>query len=423
MVKRVDVRIEKDFKYFDVDDLTPLQGKLKGLSDENFNKLRKSILEKGFKLVLHVWQSGGVNYLIDGHQRAYVLQQLKKQGYEVPEIPCAMVQARTYSEAKETVLLAVSQYGKLDKDGFDEFIEGEDFELDDFDFPDVGADFFDVEETDEEKKEREDKEDSVPDIPENDNPYGVQRGQVWKLGKHRIMCGDSTSEADVAKLMGGKKASITFTSPPYNAGSFGYDEGKSKYKEKGGDSKNQDDYLEFLIKFVDLSLDVSPMILFNNQFLSGNRHALGKFIGHYADKIKDVFPWIKNTAPPNVNKGVFTNRFEFIICLENNNTKRGFDCDWQGKYHNVIEGHTASKENVTKGSHSATMPLYVPEFFIERLSFIKSIYEPFCGSGTTLIACEKTGRRCYGMEIDVKYMNVIIKRWEEYTGETAERIE
>jgi len=138
------VKIEDDLTPIDVDDLTPLQGELKKLSDTNFNKLRKSMLDKGFKLALHVWPNGGVNYLIDGHQRVHVLQQMRKEGIEIPPVPCVLIQASTYSDAKETVLLAVSQYGKLDKTGFQEFIDGEDFDLDEFDFPDIGDDFLNV---------------------------------------------------------------------------------------------------------------------------------------------------------------------------------------------------------------------------------------------------------------------------------------
>ena len=146
MAKSVKIRLEKELEHIPVDGLEPLQGELKKLSDTNFNKLRKSMLDKGFKLSLHVWKNGGVNYLIDGHQRVHVLQQMAKEGIEIPPIPCVIVQARTYSEAKETVLLAVSQYGKLDKTGFQEFIDGEDFDLDEFDFPDVGEDFFEPKE-------------------------------------------------------------------------------------------------------------------------------------------------------------------------------------------------------------------------------------------------------------------------------------
>ena len=148
-MQKIDLKIEGQLEHIAVTDLEPLQGELKKLSDGNFNKLRSSMIEKGFKLSLHVWKNGGINYLIDGHQRVHVLQQLVKEGYEVPAIPCVIVQARNYREAKETVLLAVSQYGKLDKDGFDEFVEGEGFDFEDFDFPDVGDEFlkFDESET------------------------------------------------------------------------------------------------------------------------------------------------------------------------------------------------------------------------------------------------------------------------------------
>jgi len=242
-------------------------------------------------------------------------------------------------------------------------------------------------------------------------------GDIYEIGNHRLVCGDSTSIDAVEKLMNGEKADVTFTSPPYNAGCFGYDGGKDKYKGKS-DDKSQDDYFDFLVSFTNIALNVSSYVLFNNQFLSGNRHALAKFFGHYFNLVKDVFPWIKNTAPPNVNKGVFTNRFEFFLCLEKDNSKKGFPVDWQGKFHNIIDGHTAAKENVTEGSHSATMPLYVPEWFIERLNFINTIYDPFGGSGSTLIACEKTNRKCFMMELDPHYCDVIVTRWCKYTGQT-----
>ena len=244
-------------------------------------------------------------------------------------------------------------------------------------------------------------------------------GDLWMLGEHRILCGDSTDINAVERLMGGEKVDITFTSPPYNAGCFGFQNGKSKYGKKKDDEKSHEDYFEFLKSFSDICLEKSQYVFINNQFLSGNIHGLAKFIGHYSDILKDVFPWIKNTAPPNVNKGVFTNRFEIVLCFEKGMKKKDFPVEWQGKFHNVIEGSTAAKENSSDGTHSATMPLYVIEWFIERLPFIKSVYEPFAGSGSTLIACEKTNRKCYGMEIDPHYCDLILKRWENFTGKEA----
>lgn len=120
----------------DIDSLTPLQGDLKKLSDENFNKLRQSLIEKGFQFTVHVWEQGGTTYIIDGHQRVHVMKQLRKAGWEVPPITCSFVKAATYHEAKELILYAVSQYGKIDRVGFEEFTMGEDFDFSKYDMPD-----------------------------------------------------------------------------------------------------------------------------------------------------------------------------------------------------------------------------------------------------------------------------------------------
>lgn len=141
-----DMKIENHIlktELIDIDQLTPLQGDLKKLSDKNFNKLRQSLIDKGFQFTVHVWEQGGITYIIDGHQRVHVMKQLRKAGWEIPPITCAFVKAATYHDAKELILYAISQYGKLDKEGFESFIQGEDFDLVQFDFPDFD---FEVEE-------------------------------------------------------------------------------------------------------------------------------------------------------------------------------------------------------------------------------------------------------------------------------------
>jgi hypothetical protein len=137
----------------DIDTLTPLQGDLKKLSDANFNKLRQSLIEKGFQFTVHVWEQGGTTYIIDGHQRVHVMKQLRAVGWEIPPITCSFVKAATYHDAKELILYAISQYGKLDKQGFDDFVEGEDFNFVQFDFPDFSFDIPDF----------------IPDLPGEDD--------------------------------------------------------------------------------------------------------------------------------------------------------------------------------------------------------------------------------------------------------------
>lgn len=124
----------------DIDQLTPLQGELKKLTDENFNKLRQSLIDKGFQFTVHVWEQGETTYIIDGHQRVHVMKQLRKAGWDIPKINCAFVTARTYNEAKELILYSVSQYGKIDKQGFDDFTLNENFDFLKFDLPDFKID-------------------------------------------------------------------------------------------------------------------------------------------------------------------------------------------------------------------------------------------------------------------------------------------
>ena len=128
--------------------LQPFQGELKKLSEENFNKLRNEIIEDGFNFSPHVWKTEGGYFILDGHQRIYVLSQLKKQGYQVGDVPCNIVEAESIEDAKRKVLQAVSQYGKLTNEGYLEFTHDLDldftnFDLPDFTIPDLPNDEFD----------------------------------------------------------------------------------------------------------------------------------------------------------------------------------------------------------------------------------------------------------------------------------------
>ncbi len=127
-----------------LDSLEPFQGELKKLSDENFNKLRGKILASGFNFTPSIWKQGDKQWILDGHQRIHVLKQLVKQGYDLErkgillngQIPVCYVDAHSFEEAKDMVLQAVSQYGKIDRDGFLDFTEELDIDMEQFDFPD-----------------------------------------------------------------------------------------------------------------------------------------------------------------------------------------------------------------------------------------------------------------------------------------------
>lgn len=251
-------------------------------------------------------------------------------------------------------------------------------------------------------------------------------GDLWVLGSHRLLCGDSTNVQHVEMLMGGEKADICFTSPPYNAGKGGWlQHGKDlnlpnnqKYLS-GGDDRTDDDYSTLLNDFTALALTWCRYVFVNLQMLKHNRLPLIDYQHRHREQLKDIFIWNKANCAPNIVKGAFNTKFEFVYCFSKDDAAtRAFPVDWQGKHYNVVETrHNGNNEFATV--HQAGFPVEFPVWFLERLDFAQIVYEPFCGTGTTMIACEQHHRACYGIELEPKYCDVILARWEAFTGQTA----
>ena len=261
--------------------------------------------------------------------------------------------------------------------------------------------------------------DEVPEVPEEPT---AQPGQIWQLGDHRLMCGDSTSADDVAALMDGEKADLCFTSPPYNAGSMNIDGNKSTQSKYDlfEDDMSGDDYFSFVLTNVKIMLGVAEEVFYNIGLVQGNKVEIFKLVSSMEKSFKDVIYWRKSTAAPHIQPGVINNLVEFILCFGDG--KRAFRNPQfnQGSYWNVIEGNNASG-NEYADVHKATFPVYLPSNIVSNFTPPSgSVIDCFAGTGTTLIACEQTGRKCYGMELSPAYCDVIIKRWEDFTGQTAE---
>ena len=127
-------------------DLTPLQGDLKALSDANFEKLKRSILKHGITFPFFVWQNDGTNYILDGTQRDRVLKRMSDEGYEIPLLPCALIQAKDRKEAAEKILLISSNYGKMTEESLDEFLAQNDLSYlelaDELELPSIDERYF-----------------------------------------------------------------------------------------------------------------------------------------------------------------------------------------------------------------------------------------------------------------------------------------
>jgi hypothetical protein len=285
---------------------------------------------------------------------------------------------------------------------------------------------FDLKELDEILKEpQEVTEDDVPEPPVD--PI-TKPGDLWILGKHRVLCGDSTKAEDVERLMAGAKADLCFTSPPYALGKSVALSGNKKMAAKANAYDDHEDnaaeWAELMSAWFGTSdRAVSDAWVVNVQPLAGNKRDLVRFIADNAGRLVDVATWDKGHAAPQMAAGVMASRYEWmIIFAASDGASRAVPLSsWQGTVQSVYVA-PPQRGNQFSDIHAATMPLHVPAWVMQTLcDQSKSVYEPFCGTGTTLIAAEQLGRKCYGMEISPQYCDVIVKRWETLTGRKAVR--
>lgn len=264
--------------------------------------------------------------------------------------------------------------------------------------------------------------------PEPKKEPKSKRGEIYRLGNHFVMCGDSTNPEDVEKLMNGEKADIAFTSPPYGAGGTAklrehYERGKetidSFYNEH---DDNIGEWLQLIEKsFANMQTHTEAQFI-NVQMLADNKIDLLTFMNENKDNFVDLMIWDKLTAPPQMQNNVLNNRFEFILIYSNDNCSRTIPFgDFHGNKNNIFQ--LTHGQNEYAEIHKAVFPVELPAMIINTASKCRSVLDLFGGTGTTLIACEQTGRKCYMMELDPLYVDVIIERWENMTKQKAELIQ
>jgi DNA modification methylase len=260
------------------------------------------------------------------------------------------------------------------------------------------------------------EEDEAPEVSK-DPPQSVL-GAVYQLGRHRVMCGDSTDKEQVEKLMDGKKADIGFTSPPYNVGTNAKLSGNKATSIRGSmyDSydDNNEEYYELLEAFNHHVLNNAQYSLVNLQILANNKKSIIKWLYSNTDNFCDIAFWKKTQVQPAMAEKVMNSQTECIFFFGGNGSRAIQTGNFRGTVSNIIDVQPAvSNEN--KKTHSATMPVEVAAHFVSNFS-TSSVIDLFAGTGTTLIACEQTDRTCYGMELDPKYVDVIRKRYSKLTN-------
>lgn len=255
-------------------------------------------------------------------------------------------------------------------------------------------------------------DDSVPEIDKSN--VKTQPGDVYQIGEHILMCGDSTDKESVEHLMDGQKASITFTSPPYNLGNAAKLRGNGKdtvYTEKS-DHKTEEEYLSFLNKWTRLAIDNSKNVFCNIQLLAGNKFIMHKYWGEFSEHLVDIMIWDKQHGAPAMAPRVFNSTWEFIFIFANEERPtRAVHTgkDFRGTIENIYRLNPVGKKDEDQKDHGAVFPMPFAEYFIEQFAD-DTVLDLFGGSGTTMLASEKKNKKCFMMEMDPYYCDVIVTR-------------
>lgn len=277
--------------------------------------------------------------------------------------------------------------------------------------PDLDIDMLGLKDFVIEPIEKLDPQTDEDEVPEVENPI-TKRGDIWLLGNHRVMCGDSTMIDDVEKLMAGEKADMVFTDPPYrviSGGNKGFEKqwGNSNFSKNDGKIfKHNDLEIRDILPIIEVVTVENCHIYIMTNFLNLKDYL--NSIDDFGFKQHGLLLWQKDVASPN---RWYCKNVEYTIFARKGGA---FPINDLGS--KVCESFKTTRDK----KHPTQKPVELIERYIKNSSIEKSTtIDPFLGSGSTLIACEKTNRKCYGMELDEKYCDVIINRWQNYTGKEA----
>ena len=273
--------------------LTEFQGELKERSVGDIEKIIKSIRKHGFSFPFFVWKNDGKNNVIDGHGRLKALQQMAAAGEEIPALPCVYISAKNEAEAKEKLLKLNSQYGHMTAESVAAFLGDIKIDFDELALPDGVLDLGKLEP--EETKD----DDDAPAVDEDGEPDS-QPGEMYELGNSILLCGDSTNPEDVARILGGLKADLVFTDPPYGM--------KKESDGVANDNLNYDDLLEFNKKWFALAFE---HLKENGTTIV----SITRFTPTELSKMADIPLYVASTEPI-FRKGAMTSRIAMLNIID-----------------------------------------------------------------------------------------------------------
>ena len=366
----------------DINELISPEYNPRQITDDEMEKLKNSINEFGYVAPIIVNKHN--NHIIGGNQR---YEALKSLGYT--DVDVIFVDEPDLNREKALNIALNKISGEWDFVKLADIID--ELELNDFDIPLTGFDEQELENfyiEEENPKEHEPVEVAEDDYDEPDDlEVTVQTGDIYILGNHRLMCGDSTKKEDVALLMEGKQADMVFTDPPYDL---------------------EDNYSTIIFKNAKANAEI---------FIMTNERKLAHIIVKYDKYFRRLFAvdfkvarLINSNAP--MTQVDFIGHFRKEPPTTFNNLNDHFTT--------LIESPKTSKTQEHNFNHKHCKNITLPSEFIKHFSNEKeNILDLFGGSGSTMIACEQLNRNCYMMELSPHYCQVIIDRWEQFTGKKA----
>ena len=396
-MQTVDIKLNK---------LKPYPKNAKKHPKEQVNIVAQSIKEFGWAQPIVVDEN---NEILIGHGRLKAAQQLK-----LDTAPCLILTDLTEEQKKKLRLIDnKSNESEWDIGLLQEELENLDFS----DFQDLDWGIIIPEE------EKEIIEDEAPEVDEDNEPK-AKLGDIYQLGNHRLMCGDSTKEEDVVKLMNGNKADMVFTDPPYNVDYSSKnaflneaDKGNCIQKDIVGDFGYTDEECgEKLWKpaFQNMRDNAKDCCSIYVTMPQGGAHMMMMMMCAASWQVKHELIWVKNNHV--LGRTDYFYKHEPILY------------GWAKTHKFYGKGEfDKSVWEIPKPQKSDLHPTMKPIRLIANCLLNSSlendlIIDLFGGSGSTLIACEQLNRNCYMMELDPKYVDVIIARWEKFTGKKAEKI-
>lgn len=392
-----------------LDEFYDLQEDFKITDQDKLSKLQMLILSRGFKYAFKAWKDeNGKLWIIDAHQRKKALLALRKAGFIVPDIPYEPISCESKKEAVEEIAAYNSEFATKNPDTllFQKYdIDAETlqrFNLPDFKFDPIeytiGAKLFaDGPEIDE---IAEDEQDFI--IPEDENKIFAQVGDIWLLGRHRLMCGDCRISKDVKLLMNGKLADICVTDPPYNVNYQGSTEDELSIRN---DSMESDLFEAFLTQVFTVMINVmrkgAPIYVFHADSEGAAFRVAFKKAGFY---FSQCCIWLKNS----IVMGRQDYQWKHEPCLYG--WKPGAAHTWNSdRKQSTIWPFDKPLRN---GIHPTMKPIALMAYPIRNSSRPESIcIDFFSGSGTTVMSCQEIDRIAYVMDIDPKYVTPSVLRF------------